>query len=225
MRKLKYSFGHSILGSVWGGIIGALIGIVKLFLPRVFELSPEEIIYTLESELTLELLLSPDVFTPLIVCIVIGFLWNGFEGLREIFSFSYAICGTICGGIAGLYLNGIIAGGIKLVSLIAKTNPDIGIFRYLIVATIIFMALGTAWNGFELTRDGFSVHSSALGILTGIICGIFVSCSIIFSSVGFFVGSLLLFPVTLSVTAIITLFYSVKGFWVMGTGGGFDDVV
>ena len=107
-----------------------------------------------------------------------------------------------------------------------KTRKRLVIIGNIVVASMLVGAVfGLVWNGIEMSRTAFSLHRAFLGVICGVIMGVFTSGYMVFvSGCGWLIAAVIFWPLTFAIAGITILYFTVKGFIVYARGGAWDDL-
>jgi len=103
-----------------------------------------------------------NLIATLTVLFVIGILWKCLKVSYVEFSSAQGLLGALLGGFEGLIVGGIIA----LICNIFGAAYSVT-YTVLTLPTLLATFLGFFWNGFESSREAFSLPYAAWGILRG----------------------------------------------------------
>ena len=140
----------------------------------------------------------------------------------NIFSFNcfFAIIGMLFMGIIASVIGLIIA---LIVDNASSLKPTVLVV--LVCGIAIFTVFGLFWNGFETTREIFSLHRAFWGGISGAVWGIIMWGALVFTrGCGWLIGAIVLSAVTIAIGAGMIVFFSFKGFFKYGMGGDWSDL-
>ena len=224
-RYDSFSIGYALSGFFSGGLVGLAVCIlIKIII----------MVYTLDTAFDSASLglLAGQVFTPdfiftipviitTIVFAVAGFISDGLEATGETFLISFGSLGFLFGGCIGVFLSILILAVCSALDSVSEFTMT----RILATTLSACAGIGFFWNGFEASRDLFSVHRSFVGILCGLLRGILTCIALIFTNGCLVIILAFVFsPLVVLAAALIILFYCFKGFFILGTGGEWDDL-
>jgi hypothetical protein len=166
------------------------------------------------------LFLTAPIIVVSIVFAIVGFLLDGFETTREMFS---PMCGSL--GFLAMGIIGVMAASITAAIRETLDSPSIATLKIMMLTVFISAIAGFVWNAIQPTREFFSLHRSLAGIICGFLRGVLTCIFLLFSGG---CGTLVLAAVLSALTAIlatcIIVFYTLKGFILFGVGGEWDDL-
>ena len=123
---------------------------------------------------------------------------------------------------------GIIASVIGLIIALIVDNASSlkpTVLVVLVCGIAIFTVFGLFWNGFETTREIFSLHRAFWGGISGAVWGIIMWGALVFTrGCGWLIGAIVLSAVTIAIGAGMIVFFSFKGFFKYGMGGDWSDL-
>ena len=224
-RTSVFSAGFAVGGLFPSGLAGF---VVILLLKLIIAAISFDGAATFDSPLSIfELLfLSEHVFTggvlaTVLIFAVIGFVWDGLEATGEMFLFSMASLGLVFGVLIGLIP------GVLLAALLSVTISisDMAAMWIILFFMSLFAIVGFFWNGIEHFRDSFSIIRAFVGGLCGFIKGILKCLSLLLNHGCFLIILAIIFSaIVVPAAALIILFFTCKGFFVVGSGGDWYNI-
>ena len=223
-RYDTFAVGYAVFGLLAGGIAGFSVSLIIKLLIALY--TPDTTFDYSYLDVIIRQVFAPEfIFTvPIIVTTVVfavaGFFWDGFDTTGETFLVSLGSVGLILGGLIGFFLITLIMIVFEMLNF-----SDLAMAKILITALLVSGGVGFVWNGLETFRNVFSVHRAFIGIICGLLKGLLFCITLLFRNGCLIIILAVIFSPLVSLAASgIIIFYTFKGFFVIGSGGEWNNI-
>jgi len=216
-----YAFGGLFAGAAAGFVVSIIVKLIATLINFEQVFSDSSPFLILDRVFATEYIFTGGTLVTVIVFALLGFIWDGLEATGDVFLMSMASIGLILGTIISFGL------ALLITALFASiwTISEMTVIVIILVITSLGAAFSFFWNGLESSRDSFSILRAFIGILCGLLKGALKCLSLLLSyGCGIIILAIILGPLTATVAALIIIFYIFKGFFVIGSGGDWDNL-
>jgi len=220
----SFSAGYALAGLATGGVAGFAVSMMARLISAAFILNKDPGYFGFDTVAEHAFATGPVFTGGVIITMVLfalaGFFWDGSEYTGDSFLVSMGSIGLILGGIIGMLPVMLFA---AVISVFGSMSDETGTV-IMIVSISVFAIVGFIWNGIESCRDTFSILRSFLGIICGFLKGVAVCLSLLLTNGCIVIIIAAIFAaLTSALAALIIAFYMIKGFFVVGSGGDWND--
>jgi len=216
-----YAFGGLFAGAAAGFVVSVIVKLIAAVISFEAAASGSSVLIDLEYLFSLDVLFTSGTLVTVIVFALIGFFWDGLEATGDVFLVSMASIGLVLGTLIGFGIGLLLA---ALFSAIWSIS-DMTAIIIILVTTSLGAVISFFWNGIESSRESFSILRAFIGILCGLLKGALKCLSLLLSyGCGIIILAIILGPLTAAIAVLIIVFHVFKGFFVIGSGGDWDDL-